>query len=117
MACKSITGQTSDGTPWRGTICGPRGRKPKPCAYCGKPSSKLCDFVIGYGPGESPSTPGMAAAKTCDKPICGACSVHTEPDTDICRRHLPENKPECDDCDGAPDGGHTNQPPCRYAGL
>lgn len=27
---------------------------------------------------------------------------------------IPES-PECDDCDGAPDGGHTNEPPCKYA--
>ena len=27
----------------------------------------------------------------------------------------PKPEPECDNCDGAPDGGHTNEPPCKYA--
>ncbi len=60
--------------------CGPRIGARK-CAYCSRPSSKLCDFPVVRN--EDP-------AATCDKPICGQCARHTEPDTDVCRIH-PEN--------------------------
>lgn len=48
----------------------------KRCVYCGKPSDKLCDGEIGGG-------------KTCDKPMCGGCAFHVEPDSDYCKMHRP----------------------------
>ena len=51
-----------------------RGRKAKPCAFCGKPSDKLCDWPVGNG-------------KTCDKPCCVKCSRHVGPDQDFCKDH------------------------------
>ena len=38
-----------------------RGRKAKPCAFCGKPSDKLCDWPVGNG-------------KTCDAEMCNDCA-------------------------------------------
>jgi len=43
------------------------------CKFCGKPSSKLCDYPVGTG--------------TCDAQICRACTTHIEPDTDYCPNH------------------------------
>lgn len=98
MPCDSIKLKMPSGVEFSGIICS-RGRRPRKCSYCSRPHTKLCDFVVGHGPGESPSMSGMAATKTCDKPICGQCARHTEPDTDVCRIHpvAPENN-ECEAC-------------------
>ena len=48
--------------------------KPKPCAFCGQPSSKLCDMPLLHG-------------KTCDKPLCEAHAVRQGPDVDWCPDH------------------------------
>ena len=61
-----------------GFACGPR-RPQSKCHYCSRPSSNLCDFPAGDG-------------KTCDRPICGQCMIHTGPDRDECRVH---NFPPC----------------------
>lgn len=56
-----------------GFLCGPR-HMSRSCAYCSRVHTKLCDFKMGPG-------------KTCDAPLCTSCTVHTEPDRDICRIH------------------------------
>lgn len=61
-----------------GLACGP-GAKPKPCAFCPRTSSLLCD-----GP-----TPG---GKTCDKPICDRCAWRPERDVDFCPACAPMAK-------------------------
>ena len=48
----------------------------KRCTYCGKPSDKLCDGDKGGG-------------RTCDKPMCGGCAFHVEPDSDYCKMCRP----------------------------
>jgi hypothetical protein len=73
MACRSVGAGI--------IVCGPRGRAKK-CAYCSRPSSKLCDFPV---PDKNP-THGLVS-KTCDKPLCDQCTRHTEPDIDVCRVH------------------------------
>ena len=58
-------------------VCGGHGPRQKPCVYCGKPSSKLCDFPIEGAKGE-----------TCDRPLCERCAVHVEgKDEDYCHAH------------------------------
>ena len=42
-------------------VCGMRREKPKPCAFCGQPSTKQCDFPVD--------------GKTCDAYMCDGCSV------------------------------------------
>lgn len=64
-----------------------RGRrtKPKPCACCGRPSSKLCDFERAV-----PMIHGgiqSRVQKTCDKPLCGNCAVKVGPEIDHCPDH------------------------------
>lgn len=54
-----------------------RGRNPKPCCSCGRPSSKLCDFPLK----------GNTTGQTCDRPICEKCAKHVPPDTDYCPTH------------------------------
>jgi hypothetical protein len=58
-------------------ICG-RGRRVKACIYCGKASSKLCDFpVVRKG-----------KKTTCDAPLCEGCALKGKsPDVDFCRPH------------------------------
>ena len=54
-------------------ICS-RGRRPRPCACCNLPSTKLCDFPTGNG-------------KTCDLPLCDKCAVKGGPNVDFCPGH------------------------------
>jgi hypothetical protein len=62
-----------------GFICTPRERS-KPCKYCGRPSSKLCDYPLR----------GAKAGKTCDIPMCDRCATHIDPDSDYCKAHAEE---------------------------
>lgn len=57
-------------------VCG-RGSRPKACAQCGRPSSKLCDYQLK----------GNLGGKTCDRALCVNCAVHVDPDLDYCRAH------------------------------
>jgi len=71
-------------------ICG-RDRL-KACAVCGLPSAKLCDFPLT----------GVKAGKTCDRPVCEKCAVHSEPDTDYCPTHARMiEQPTCAFCSEA----------------
>lgn len=70
---------------------GRRGKKPKACAFCGKPSSLLCDFKR-----RAPEISGgvqRLVDKTCDKPLCVACAVSVGEDLD----HCPDHKPRAGD--------------------
>lgn len=61
-----------------GFICSRSREKPKPpppCYKCGKPSTKLCDFL------------DWGKVATCDKPMCDACANHVGEDTDFCDEH------------------------------
>jgi hypothetical protein len=49
----------------------------KRCIYCGRPSSKLCDFRLT----------GAKAGNTCDAPMCANCTTSGGPDVDYCRPH------------------------------
>jgi hypothetical protein len=49
----------------------------KPCRYCGRASSKLCDHKLT----------GAKAGQTCDIPMCATCATHVEPDLDFCKPH------------------------------
>ena len=49
----------------------------KSCKYCGRISSKLCDFKLT----------GSKAGKTCDAPMCEKCAHYVEPDKDYCKPH------------------------------
>lgn len=56
-------------------VCGGhRGRRKAACVHCGRPASLLCD-----GPGKN--------GKTCDRPICAACTTPGGKDIDYCRDH------------------------------
>jgi hypothetical protein len=59
----------------RAIIC-TRGRTQR-CKYCGRPSTKLCDWPLA----------GEKKGKTCDIPMCERCAAHIEPDTDYCKAH------------------------------
>jgi hypothetical protein len=60
-----------------------RGRRKKapPCADCGRPSTKQCDYLLR----------GKKAVKTCDRHLCDACAVvqaTEDGDTvDFCKAH------------------------------
>jgi hypothetical protein len=53
-----------------------RGQQPKPrCWVCGEqPGTQRCDGVIQDIP----------ESRTCDRPLCRACTVHVPPDLDYC---------------------------------
>jgi hypothetical protein len=65
----------------RGFRCS-RGRKNRPplCAYCNRPSTKLCD-----GPAANPG-PGLFQ-KTCDVPMCDQHAHPGGQDVDYCEAH------------------------------
>lgn len=48
----------------------PAGSKPvkSPCAFCGDPSTLLCDYALGE------SSVRLEAVYTCDAPMCERCS-------------------------------------------
>lgn len=52
-------------------------QRTKPCASCGRPSTKLCDYPLT----------GAKAGKTCDRAMCDKHSVHVGTDTDYCIIH------------------------------
>jgi hypothetical protein len=54
-------------------ICGLRS-KPRPCQFCGRASSKQCDFPMGDG-------------KTCDAYMCGNCAHSVGTNRDYCPTH------------------------------
>jgi len=59
-------------------VCGP-GNRSKPCTYCGRNSSRLCDFpVLRKG-----------IKTTCDAPLCDRCTQRIAGDGDLCRAHAP----------------------------
>jgi hypothetical protein len=47
---------------------------------CGRPCTKLCDFVLS--PPEQ-----ITHKRTCDKPMCDCCAVHVGPELDYCKPH------------------------------
>jgi hypothetical protein len=57
-----------------------RGRS-KPCATCGRPSTKLCDFPLGNG-------------KTCDAAICDGCATGVGMGLDYCPKHKDMQPPQ-----------------------
>lgn len=72
MPCRHIN--LGDGT--HAIFCS-RGERTKPCHYCGRPSTKLCDYPLC----------GPKAGKTCDLPMCAACATREPPDKDWCKSH------------------------------
>lgn len=62
-----------------GAIVCSRGRRSRPCAFCPRTSSRLCD-------GPKPN------GKTCDKPICDRCTWQPDPDVDFCPECAPMAK-------------------------
>lgn len=83
MPCERLYGPDRRVT---GFLCS-KGRKGKPCEFCGRPSTLLCD-----GPGKPPR-------KTCDARMCGACAVGVRSlDVDFCPRCAEEQQPELGPC-------------------
>jgi hypothetical protein len=78
-----------------GFVCGPS-KKAKPCAFCGKPSTRLCDgkWVLG----------GIKAP--CNKPIC-----------DVHRKALPGDRDYCPECEQRTrsTAGPKTEAPKRFA--
>jgi len=65
-------------------ICS-RGRRARPCAYCGSASSRLCDFPVLRTVGRNP----QRVKGTCDSPLCDRCTSKIAGDGDLCRAHAP----------------------------
>lgn len=64
-----------------GVMCG-NFPKPKACIYCGKESTKLCDFPVGRTK--------AGKKKTCDLPLCDTCALKgVSADVDFCKPHYP----------------------------
>ncbi len=74
--CESVS--LPDGTV--AIVCGVRHR-PAPCAYCGHPSTVLCD-----GPPRMDHRRALQPT-TCDRPLCARCAIHVPPNQDFCREH------------------------------
>jgi hypothetical protein len=67
-------------------ICG-RKVKPTPqCAFCGEPSTKVCDFPVRDSAGNHIKWYARDR-HTCDKPICERCATSIGVDRDLCPEH------------------------------
>jgi hypothetical protein len=74
--------KTADGA--TGFIC-TRGRRVKPCVYCGRPSAALCDFPVGETK--------TGKRKDCDLAMCEGCTQKgVSENVDFCRAHFPVAK-------------------------
>ena len=71
-----------DGTMVHLNMAKPRQQK---CRWCGKPCTKLCDFVVS-------SPQQVTHRRTCDAPMCDEHAQNVEPDRDYCPNHLQEKK-------------------------
>lgn len=63
---------------------GPKSR-PKPCEFCNRPSTQLCDFPVETFVGHDGK---KHAAKTCDKRLCGVCARRGKSGRDYCPSHF-----------------------------
>lgn len=59
------------------------GKRPAACRWCGKPSTKLCDFVVSH-----PSQ--ITHKKTCDAPMCDTHAKSVGVNKDHCPDHAPQ---------------------------
>jgi hypothetical protein len=57
-------------------VCG--GRRAKRCTYCGGEGTQLCDAKLLTGP---------RRGRTCDVPMCKACTFSPRAAVDYCRDH------------------------------
>lgn len=61
------------------------GKRPPACRWCGKRSTKLCDFVVSH--------PNQVTHKrTCDAPMCDDHASHVGPNLDHCPDHAKQEK-------------------------
>jgi len=69
----------------RGVVCGPRPRS-KPCAFCPRAASRLCDGVTRKAAVPTDPTFEDVALQdsTCDKRLCDRCSRSPEDGKDYC---------------------------------
>lgn len=58
-------------------VCGSR-TKPKPCAFCGEASTKLCDFPVTV----------FGLTRTCEEPLCESCAKPVGENRDYCGPHF-----------------------------
>ncbi len=75
MPCSHVRIPRPDGTAVHAIICGRT--RIKTCCKCGAISTRECDWKIGGG-------------KTCDRPICEACTHSPAPEKDLCPQHAAE---------------------------
>mgnify|MGYP001576472413 FL=1 len=61
-----------------GFACGPGARTRQPCRWCGKPSTKLCDWPLPKG--------------TCDAPMCDGHATAIGWNKDHCPEHVAARK-------------------------
>lgn len=61
------------------------GKRPPACRWCGKQSTKLCDFVVSH-----PSQ--VTHKRTCDAPMCDEHASHIGPNVDYCPDHTTQEK-------------------------
>lgn len=64
----------------RGIICSRSPVQLPPCHRCGRPATRLCDFRL--------PAPAGGAERTCDRPLCPACTRRVGRDTDYCDEHF-----------------------------
>jgi hypothetical protein len=74
-----------DGTTVHVYYGGKRPDKPKKCAFCERPSTRLCDFIV--------SPPQQVTHKrTCDAPMCDEHAQRVGPNKDYCPRHATQKE-------------------------
>lgn len=61
------------------------GKRPPACLWCGKPSTKRCDFIV--------SPPAQVTHKrTCDAPMCATHAENISHEVDYCPEHVGEKR-------------------------
>jgi hypothetical protein len=71
-----------------------RGRQKAPrCVKCGKPATRLCDWILERPRASLAGAIAVSKLKTCDANLCDECTTQPSPERDLCPKHTGHAQP------------------------